>query len=216
MTPQIKSVTLILPSNAGNKVFHQAKLRFEQYDISDVFTKRNSKSLDETVYDYRYQHLGDMVYRHYKNSLDEPLGIFLGKLKSRGDMFYKDFLNAYGDSTFCRFKLIDPLNAGKKGLYVFVVNQEVRYIGSCSNQFQKRITLGHGKILPKNCYLEGMATDCHLNARIAQEHAEIKFYLLPLESDDEIIQLEHQLIADYAPTWNFPPQAGLEAQLQLA
>jgi hypothetical protein len=107
--------------------------------------------------------------------------------------------------------LVDPLNAGKKGLYVFVVEQEVRFIGSCSSQFQKRISLEHGKILPKNCYLEGMATDCHLNARIAQEHAEIKFYLLPLENDEEISQLERQLIADYAPAWNIPAQAAFEA-----
>ena len=216
MIPQIKSATLMLPSNAGNQIFHQAKLRFEQHSIDDVFTKRNNKTLDETLSDYRYLHLADMVYYHHANSLEEPLGLFLGKLKSRGDMFYKDFLNAYGDSRFCRFKLIDPFNANKKGLYAFVVDREVRYIGSCNNQFQKRITLGHGKILPKNCYLENLSTDCHLNARIAQEHSEIKFYLLPLENDDEMMQLERQLIKDYAPAWNIVSQAGLEAQLELA
>jgi hypothetical protein len=218
MVPQIKIATLILPSGAGNQVFHQARLRFEGRDITDVFSKRNNRSVYETVEDYRYQHLGDVVYQRYNNWLEQPIGLFLGKLKSRGDVFYKDFLNPYGDQSFCKFKLIDPVNSTKKGLYAFVVNGKIEYIGSCNNQFQKQITLVHGKIHPKKCYLESMVTNCQLNALIAtaKSQAELSFYLLPLEDDEQIAQLERQLIQDYAPAWNTALQENLEHRLEFA
>jgi hypothetical protein len=33
---------------------------------------------------------------------------------------------------------------------------------------KKRISQGYGKISPKNCYLDGLATNCHLNALITE------------------------------------------------
>lgn len=203
MIPRIKSALLILPSGLGDLIFHQAKLRFDKRLKINLFTKRVRKTLDEMIFDLKYEHLMHEVHNNYQRWLDAPLGLALGKLKERGDPFYKRFLNEYGDLTFCKFKMIDPFYINKRGLFVFVVRGEVLYIGRCHEPYHKRINTDYGAIFPQKCFIDGQANNCRFNALITAVQTDIRFYLMPLEDDEQMILYERQLIEDYAPAWNF-------------
>jgi len=133
----------------------------------------------------------------YADYLDWPLGSFLLELKQGGDesKLYAAFLNKYGDLQYCRFSIDGDL-VGKKGLYCYTVDGSVKYIGRCRDSFNKRVNQGYGVIHPKNCYLDGQATNCHINFLIATATGKIGFWVCPLESDAEIKALEERLIKD--------------------
>src|SRR5690606_1500743 len=87
--------------------------------------------------------------------LDTPLGEALLVNKQNKKETYKRFLNPYGDLSYSQFSIQDSNVLNLKGLYAYVVNQELVYIGRCLDTFKKRINYGYGKIAPKNCYRDG-------------------------------------------------------------
>ena len=76
------------------------------------------------------------------------------------------------------------------------------YIGRCCDNYNKRINMGYGNISPKNCYLDGQQTNCHINFLINLNIEKIRFFIYPLESIEEIKSLEKELIKKYLPEWN--------------
>lgn len=80
---------------------------------------------------------------------------FLTILKQNDDDFYMKFLNQYGDLIYSRFTINDEYFSGEKGLYLYTVDDEIKYIGRCLDTFKTRVNRGYGKIVPKNCYLDG-------------------------------------------------------------
>ena len=137
-----------------------------------------------------------------RGSRKTPLGEFLIGLKREGDAFYKRFLNKHGDQTYSIFAIDDPAVLGKKGVYAYYVGDDLRYIGRCRDTMRKRINQGYGKIHPKNCYIDGQSTNCHLNAKITEAGDGVSLWFSPLESDDEISNAEAQFIRRYQPEWN--------------
>ena len=120
-------------------------------------------------------------------------------------------IHRYGQGPFCEFKIQDCYE--KKGLYCFVVNGKVKYIGKVSgnSSFRKRINHGYGHISPYNCYQRGNGhsggrlTNCHINSLINKEHLrgskiQIGFYIM--DNDNEISKLEKELIENENPDWN--------------
>jgi hypothetical protein len=180
--------------------FYQLPLSFYASDIANIFARKNNKTLAQTIMHRHYQRLSSEVFRKYPSLLGEPLGDFLFSLKSLGDIFYKRFLNLYGDERYCIFRLEHDL--GLRGLYCYVVSGEIAYIGRCRDSFGKRINQGYGQISPKNCYLDGQATNCHLNSLINASRDEVGFYICPLTNSLQIVQLERQLIGQLQPFWN--------------
>jgi hypothetical protein len=134
--------------------------------------------------------------------MDKPLGTFLLQLKTSGNANYKRFLNGYGDSGYCTFRMERGPLARKKGLYCYRLKHEIVYVGRSYDPFDKRINQGYGTIHPKNCYVDGQATNCHLNALIAPNLGEIALFLCPLADDTEIERLERRLIQLLRPRWN--------------
>jgi len=96
----------------------------------------------------------------------------------------------------------DKTILNKKGLYLYTVGSEIKYIGRCLDTFQKRFNQGYGKIHPKNCYKDGQATNCHLNSKITENKDGVKLYVCPLEDDNAIIEIENDLIVEFNPDWN--------------
>jgi hypothetical protein len=119
-----------------------------------------------------------------------------------GNPLYRQFLNRYGDQTYCQFRLEQSNVADLKGLYCFTVNTTLKYIGKSSDTFKRRINQGYGCIHPKNCYRDGQATNCHLNALIAPCAQELGLFVHPMADDVEIGEIETALIASYQPEWN--------------
>jgi hypothetical protein len=180
--------------------FTPVTLNFDVTAVTNVFAQKNNKTLAETINHQRYAHLAEEVRAKYRHGLSEPLGTFLYQLKLEGDFFYSGFLNKYGDSTYCKFRITSSL--ADKGLYSYVVDGQIKYIGRCRDSFGKRINQGYGHIHPKNCYLDGQATNCHLNALINKYRDHMLFYVCVLSNDEEIMSLERNFIQAQQPEWN--------------
>lgn len=182
--------------------FTEVKLIFSNETYSDIFADKNNKTLLETINSGKYKKFKSEVINRYPKFLDWPLGRYLFKLKNEGDNSYLNFLNKYGDKTYCHFEIKDEFYFDKKGLYIFYIDSYLKYIGRCADTFYKRINQGYGKIHPKNCYIDGQATNCHFNYSIAPIKDKIKFAVLILNNDDEIKTIEKELITLYKSEWN--------------
>jgi len=182
--------------------FHQVQLIFESDIKANLFALKNNKTLGETVRAPRYQPLAAMVHARYPDSIQKPLGIFLLERKQAGDRIYKRFLNSYGDETYSRFFILGADWLQRNGLYCYVLDEVVVYIGQSRDSFGKRINQGYGNISPKNCYLDGQATNCHINSLVTLHRAEIKLFLSEVKDLSVIGGLEKKLIQIYQPAWN--------------
>ncbi len=182
--------------------FFRVALVFEGSSYRDIFIHKNNKTVAQTLEHRCYAKFKEEVIERYSNSLEKPLGEFLKDLKNSGDSFYKRFLNKYGDLTYSIFKIADTAYLESKGVYAYIAGDELKYIGRCKDSMKKRVNQGYGKIHPKNCYLDGQATNCHLNARITAEKNEVTLWLHEMESEVAIESLERELIHAYNPPWN--------------
>ncbi|MNN72324.1 hypothetical protein D3C81_1883520 [compost metagenome] len=117
-------------------------------------------------------------------------------------MYYKEFLNKNGDKTYSEFVIEDPQVKKSKGLYLYSVNNLVKYIGRCRDSFGKRINQGYGRIHPKNCFIDGQSTNCHLNNLVSINRESTKFFIYKLTDNKEITTIEEELIKKYKPEWN--------------
>lgn len=182
--------------------FHQVQLTFEPGTKTDLFALKNNKTLEATLRTPRYHSLAAMVHAIYFESIQKPLGTFLLERKQAGDMVYKRFLNRYGDETYSRFSIQDAIWLHRKGLYCYKAGEVMVYIGQSQDSFGKRINQGYGNISPKNCYLDGQATNCHLNSLITCCKEEVRLFLYQLNDLAAIDMLEKHLIHTYQPAWN--------------
>lgn len=194
----------IMSMTVGDRVldFQRVRLTFVAHGLVDVFAQKNNKSVRETLEHKRYSKLGALIHEDLRSQLDRPLGDFLADLKASDNPLYKRFLNPYGDGIYCRFKMDRSPLSLLKGLYCYRVDGQTVYVGRSKDPFEKRVTQGYGTIHPKNCYLDGQATNCHLNALIAANVSAVSFFVCPLTDDAEIDHLERQLIRQILPQWN--------------
>jgi len=181
--------------------FISVPLAFEEGLHTEVFGNKNNKSLLETLEHHRYAKFRQSVEESYPGNLNQPLGEFLLSLKQSNDLFYRKFLNKYGDDIYSIFKIDydDVLN--KRGIYAYCADGALQYIGRCRDTMRNRVNQGYGKIHPKNCYIDGQATNCHLNALITKEKSQVQLWFCELELSD-IETTELALIREYQPEWN--------------
>ncbi|HEY8893145.1 MAG TPA: hypothetical protein VIM70_23235 [Clostridium sp.] len=187
-----------------NNEFIEILLEFDSFDIKDIFATFNAHTLAEILTKDKYIKFRDECYGEYKNYINMELGLFLYKLKQNNNMFYKRFLNLYGDQLYCKFKMEKTSLAKCKGLYMYKHNEQIKYIGRVKGNFDfyQRINAGYANISPKNCYIDGQATNCHINAIINRVRSQVKFFIMPLKDDEEICFLERKLIEEHKPEWN--------------
>jgi len=115
-------------------------------------------------------------------------------------------LHRYGQGPFCKFKIKNHLK--EKGLYCYVVNGDIKYIGKVTGNnstFGTRFNDGYGNISPRNCYKDGQSTNCHINSIVNKELLNgsdifVGFYVM--ENDIDISNLEKKLIEKKHPEWN--------------
>lgn len=195
----MKFITLSLDQQSV--IFQQIPVTFRSGDLGNIFAQKNNKTLEQTLMSKKYTHLLDVVKHRYSAALLSDLGEFLLTLKSSGDDFYKRFLNPYGDGIYCDFA-IEGEQINQKGLYCFVIDNHIHYVGRCRDSFRKRINQGYGHISPKNCYLDGQSTNCHLNSLINSHKTQIELYVCPIVNDGQITQNERSLIQQLQPSWN--------------
>lgn len=203
-----KNNTLVLEICCRTLDFRRVDLKFSELRLVDIFADKNNRTLAETLTHHRYQSLWPLIRDMYPTSLEMPLGTFLIGLKRSGDQTYRRFLNPYGDSVFCRFAVRSDSLTQVKGIYCFCAGGDVVYIGRSHDPVQKRINQGYGTIHPKNCYLDGQATNCHVNALIAAQPLTISCFVCPIAEDHEIDEHERLLIHKLNPDWNIALKRG--------
>lgn len=144
--------------------FNQIPLHFAEKGIPEVYYKKNNKTLGQTLSQPKYQKVTRAHGHRYSSSFNKPVGRFLQELKESGDDSYRLFLNKYGDLKYCEFSVRE--NLFERGIYMFSHDGKVKYVGRCTDSFEKRINYGYGKIYPKKCFIDGQATNCRLNSII--------------------------------------------------
>lgn len=182
--------------------FERVLLQHLEGEYTNVFSLKINKTLSETLAHHRYAKFGPILSSEHGSELNRPLGQFLLDLKLQGNLLYKRFLNAYGDETYSIFRLADTSFKQAKGVYAYIVDGMVMYVGRCRDSMSKRIDNGYGKIHPKNCFLDGQATNCHLNAKITKIGNAVELWLCPLNTSQSIEVAELELIRAYRPSWN--------------
>ena len=187
-----------------NKVleFVNVDLQFEIENRKNIFLEKKDKTLKDTLLGAKYKSLQGEVETQYKGCLDKPIGIFLCELKSNEDLFYRKFLNKYGDLEYCRFGIADEKHLNKTGLYIYTNGEKIVYVGRSRAPFGRRINQGYGNISPKNCYKDGQATNCHINSLVALNKEKVKFYVCAIDDEAEIKVLEKVLISSLKLAWN--------------
>lgn len=194
---------MFLKYNGFNCKFERVSLEFELGNFSDVFADKNNKTLGQTLEHRRYSALKRECERFCASDLNLPIGSFLKNLKANGDGLYKRFLNKYGDLNYSRFRLANESVLDSRGLYLYAHEGQLLYIGRCRDSFRKRVNQGYGMISPKNCFLDGQATNCNINSRITSFGSErIEFHVCLIPDLQTITTLEAGLIVDYRPPWN--------------
>jgi hypothetical protein len=200
---KIKNMELKIEDNFIR--FELVPLIFQQKNLSGIFFNKNNKSLKETLQHRRYVKFHNLFLNKYNDRLDQGLGDFLKHLKESNDQNYLTFLNSYGDHKFCEFKIEKNLN--DKGIYCFIQDDEIKYIGRCNDSFGKRVNQGYGKIHPKNCFIDGQTTNCHINSLVnSTENTKFGIYIMNNKSREEISNLEKLILTNYKFEWNIQNQ----------
>jgi hypothetical protein len=122
--------------------FRPVLLKFDANARTDAFAHKNNKSVAETLVLPKYSHLMELVVAGHSDRMESKLGTFLSELKAVGDPLYKRFLNSYGDDVYCNFSIPDSAESRLMGLYCFVVESRLKYIGKSVDSFRKRINQG--------------------------------------------------------------------------
>lgn len=185
--------------------FHRIKIEIVTNDIQEPYKLFDKKTIRQLLQHSRYKHLKDAVYQNYEHILDTPAGQALYQLKTEKDPFYMQFLNKYGDLTYCNFVAKGSESIlSQKGVYTIIKNDELVFAGVCNNPFKLRFNQHIGNIAPKSCFRDGTATHCHINANIAASALDstIYFQVCPMDDLEEMKMLKNTIIDRFEPKWN--------------
>ena len=110
----------------------------------------------KTLLDYEFEYVQELA----------PATDMRGKIKLfHPEEKYKNVKNhkllPVGTGPFCHFS-INPKWTSVSGVYVFYIDDELRYIGQCLD-FAQRLNMGYGTISPRCCYEGGQSTNCKMN-----------------------------------------------------
>lgn len=198
---------MILKYNSKYLVFEKTPITFLKRNLHSLFRTKNNKTLGVTLQHPRYISLLGEFKKYQDSHFGSALGDFLFQLKKSSNIEYLNFLNKHGDNIFCEFKI--QSNLEDKGIYAWVTDNKIRYIGRCTDSFKKRINLGYGKINAKNCYRDGQSTNCHLNSKINEsENVEFYVYKMTEKFPSEINELELEILKSKKFDWNIQNNKG--------
>jgi len=105
-----------------------------------------------------------------------------------------------GTGPFCRFS-INPKWASVSGVYVFYIDDELRYIGQCLD-FAQRFNIGYGTISPRCCYEGGQSTNCKMNKVVLAAYENGQKVDLYFYATHDYDRVEFDLIQHFKPTHN--------------
>lgn len=97
------------------------------------------------------------------------------------------------DIMFCKFKL-NNINNYQIGVYVWVVDNEIKYIGKTKN-LSERFNSGYGNISPRNIAKGGQSTNCKMNRfALMNINKKIDIYFIETDSNNKARKIEKDLL----------------------
>lgn len=197
-TPFVGKETVTL----GEYVFFSTPFQIYEKNIPSPFLQYSKHTVEELLHKKHYSSLRTIIARAYPQYLNQNIQAFMKYLLQCNDQFYLRFLNKNGLDNFCRFGLTDHSIHKKRGLYLYMRNDKIVYIGRCRDNYYNRFNNNYGHINPINCYKEGQSTNTHMNSLMNRHGENTKIYLCPISDIDEIIHAEETLIREMQPIWN--------------
>ncbi|MEO4052608.1 hypothetical protein [Solibacillus sp. CAU 1738] len=185
--------------------FQKIDINVLETGIQNAFAKFDKMTLSQLLTKKKYTHLKQHTEMNFGTLLSLPAGEALLEMKVRGDMFYKQFLNNYGDMVYSRFVAAKQQELSqKKGVYTIIVNNELVFAGVCATSFKERFNQHIGNISAKGCFKDGTATHCHINARLteAMKLCKAHFSICPMLETKEMTALKNAIIMRFEPVWN--------------
>jgi len=173
---QLKDGSLVVPAGGKTLYFKPVKLNFTGGVREDLFA-RVQKSLGEIIQDPAFSHLLPSINARYSQYLPLKTGLFLSQLKQRGDPFYREFLNCYGDEKYGAFRLDDSRDGDRKGVMVVVVNRGIYTVFNCPDTIRGTINDTLGRIPPEDCLLSGDSSRCRVNALLCNNKKEAGIFI---------------------------------------
>jgi hypothetical protein len=190
---------MIVTINSSQYNFKEIELSISNRNQENIFRKNTKRTLSYVLNKAlnqptnRLNKIASAHLERYSRYLDFTLGEFLYTLKENNNSDYLSYLNGYGDKRYCDLKLVSTMS-NSKGLYCYIVDQKIQYIGRSKKTFGERIK-EYGKITPYNCLIDGQNTNCKINSKI-NEISKVNIGLLEMNdsTDREIEELEKKII----------------------
>jgi hypothetical protein len=195
--------------------FQKVEVVFGEEDET-VFRRYSKKTWKEILLDKNYKDLAEQGLSDnpkYSDYVNEPIGIVLKKLKEQKDPIYLSFLLwandidsqgkatrvCVGDLKYVKYWIKKTEISQNVGLYVYCVDNQIRYVGVCEkkkvkNDFLNRINNGYGNISPRNTLRKGQAPNCRINAKVRENKSQISIWLCPLDKNLPLLKYEIALI----------------------
>lgn len=190
---------MIINVNGIEYLFEEFELIITNRNQENIFRKNLKRDLNYVLNKALIQpkkklnRFANIHLEKYADYLNLPLGEFLFDLKINNNNDYKLYLNKFGDKHYCDFKLDSNL-LQSKGIYCFIVNERIIYIGRSKKTFEERIN-EYGKITPYNCLIDGQNTNCKINSKINDlQNVNIGLYQMNNCSNNEIEKIEKKII----------------------
>ncbi|MGA2913846.1 MAG: hypothetical protein ABSE07_10060 [Methanoregula sp.] len=189
---QLKDGSLVVPYGEKTLYFKPVKLIFYGRVREDLFA-RIQKPLLEVIKNPAFSHLLSSINARYSRYLPMNAGLFLYQLKERGDPFYREFLNIYGDEKYGAFRLEDSSEGDKKGVVMVVVDRGIYHVVNCPDTIRGIINDSLGRISPEDCLLSGDSTRCRINALLCNNKKDAGIYIHTSGNEEERIRITELL-----------------------
>jgi hypothetical protein len=182
--PLMKDGSLSIPVAGKTLYFKPVGISFSGGLKEGTFSRMQTP-LEEILLDPAFCHLRDPVLAKYSRYLPLKIGLFLSQLKERHDVFYREFLNPYGDEKYSMIRAEEAHDSGKSGVLLVIVNRSIYHTVDCPQSFRTTINETFGRIIPEHCYLNGDEIRCRINAVLSNNRKEAGLFMHVSENKEE-------------------------------
>lgn len=108
-------------------------------------------------------------------------------------------LHQHGKGPFCKFKFDGTYDSG---VYLWVIDDEIIYIGETINLNQRFSANGYGQIYSQNCYYGGQITNCKMNHVVLEKYKKGEKIKIYFYKTDNHKQVEEELLRNIVTKYN--------------
>ena len=179
-----KDGSVAVPVGDRTLYFRPVSLQFAGGLKEGTFT-RVQKTLADLLADPAFVHLQAQVNAKYSRYLFLKTGLFLSQLKGRHDMFYREFLNQYGDEKYGIVRVADPGGTERRGILLVIANRQIYHAADCKESIRSAVNDRFGRVSPEDCLLSGDPLRCRINTLLCTGRKEAGLYAHGVEKEEE-------------------------------